>query len=68
MTRGPGLIGHRGEASHAFEAGLGPRVRRRQGVVEAETSPSADAEALAAGAKVEVIAVLGGARLKVRAL
>jgi len=58
------LIGHRGEASHTFDAGLG-----RVFVDGKEWSAElADADALAAGAKVEVIAVLGGARLKVRAL
>ena len=58
------LIGHRGEASHAFEAGLG-----RVFVDGKEWSAELDgAGILAAGAKVEVIAVLGGARLKVRAL
>ena len=58
------LIGHRGEASHAFEAGLG-----RVFVDGKEWSAELDsAGVLTAGAKVEVIAVLGGARLKVRAL
>jgi membrane protein implicated in regulation of membrane protease activity len=58
------LIGHPGEASHTFEAGLG-----RVFVDGKEWSAElADADVLAAGAKVEVIAVLGGARLKVRAL
>jgi membrane protein implicated in regulation of membrane protease activity len=58
------LIGHRGKASHAFEAGLG-----RVFVDGKEWSAELDAGGvLAAGAKVEVIAVLGGARLRVRAL
>lgn len=58
------LIGHRGETSHAFEAGLG-----RVFVDGKEWSAELDApDALATGAKVEVIAVLGGARLRVRAL
>ena len=58
------LIGHRGEASHAFAAGLG-RVFVDGKEWSAELD---DASVLAAGAKVEVIAVLGGARLRVRAL
>jgi membrane protein implicated in regulation of membrane protease activity len=58
------LIGHRGEAANAFEAGLG-----RVFVDGKEWSAELDgAGALAAGAKVQVIAVLGGARLRVRAL
>ena len=58
------LIGHRGETSHAFEAGLG-----RVFVDGKEWSAELDgAGALTAGAKVQVIAVLGGARLRVRAL
>jgi membrane protein implicated in regulation of membrane protease activity len=61
---GARLIGHRGEASRAFEAGLG-----RVFVDGKEWSAELDgAGAVAAGAKVEVIAVLGGARLRVRAL
>jgi membrane protein implicated in regulation of membrane protease activity len=58
------LISHRGEVSHAFDGGLG-RVFVDGKEWSAELD---DAGALAAGAKVEVIAVLGGARLKVRAL
>ena len=58
------LIGHRGEASHTFEAGLG-RVFVDGKEWSAELD---DPGVLAAGAKVEVIAVLGGARLRVRAL
>ena len=58
------LIGHRGEASHAFEAGLGRVfVDGKEWSAELE-----DSGVLAAGAKVQVISVLGGARLRVRAL
>ena len=58
------LIGRRGEASHVFDAGVG-----RVFVDGKEWAAELDgAGALAAGGKVEVIAVLGGARLKVRAL
>lgn len=60
---GARLVGHRGEASHVFEGGLG-----RVFIDGKEWSAELDgADALPAGAKVEVIAVLGGARLKVRA-
>jgi membrane protein implicated in regulation of membrane protease activity len=58
------LIGHRGAASHAFEAGVG-RVFVDGKEWAAEL---VDAGGLSAGARVEVIAVLGGARLRVRAL
>jgi len=58
------LISHHGEVSKAFEGGLG-----RVFVDGKEWSAEQDgAGALAAGDKVQVIAVLGGARLKVRAL
>jgi membrane protein implicated in regulation of membrane protease activity len=58
------LIGHRGETSHAFEAGLG-----RVFVDGKEWSAELDGgTVLAAGAKVVVVAVEGGARLKVRAV
>src|SRR5450432_2939667 len=58
------LIGHRGEAAAAFESGLG-----RVFVDGKEWSAElADGGALAAGARVEVSAVLSGARLKGRAL
>jgi membrane protein implicated in regulation of membrane protease activity len=61
---GARLIGHRGQASHAFEAGLG-----RVFVDGKEWSAELDgAGVVAAGATVQVIAVLGGARLRVRAL
>ena len=58
------LIGHHGEAAGAFDAGLG----RVFGDGKEWSAELADAESLAAGAKIEVIAVLGGARLRVRAL
>ncbi|HEY2482360.1 MAG TPA: NfeD family protein [Caulobacteraceae bacterium] len=57
------LVGHRGEAATAFEGGSG-----RVFVDGKEWSAVLDgAELLAAGAKVEVVEVLGGARLRVRA-
>ena len=58
------LIGHRGSASAAFDGGLG-----RVFVDGKEWSARLDGEGpLAAGAPIEVIAVLTGARLRVRAL
>jgi membrane protein implicated in regulation of membrane protease activity len=61
---GARLIGHRGEASHAFDAGSG-----RVFVDGKEWAADLDGAAtLVRGAKVEVVAVLGGARLRVRAL
>jgi membrane protein implicated in regulation of membrane protease activity len=60
---GARLLGHRGEASHAFDGGLG-----RVFIDGKEWSAELDgADTLPAGARVEVIAVLGGARLRVRA-
>lgn len=56
------LIGHRGEACGPFEAGLG-RVFVDGKEWAAEL---ADGAAVARGARVEVVAVLGGARLRVR--
>ena len=57
------LVGHRGEAVAAFEGGDG-----RVFVDGKEWAAVLDgAGPIAAGAKVEVIEVLGGARLKVRA-
>jgi inner membrane protein len=58
------LIGHRGEATAAFESGLG-----RVFVDGKEWSAElVDGEAIAAGARVEVTAVLSGARLRVKAV
>jgi membrane protein implicated in regulation of membrane protease activity len=58
------LIGHRGEASAAFEAGLG-----RVFVDGKEWSAElADGGAISAGTRVEVTAVLSGARLRVKAV
>ena len=58
------LIGHRGSASASFEGGLG-----RVFVDGKEWSARLDGDGpLPAGAPIEVIAVLTGARLKVRAL
>lgn len=58
------LVGHRGEAVAPFDGEDG-----RVFVDGKEWSAELDAaDALAAGAKVEVIAVLGGARLRVRAI
>jgi membrane protein implicated in regulation of membrane protease activity len=58
------LIGHRGEASAAFQSGLG-----RVFVDGKEWSAElVGGEAISAGAKVEVTAVLSGARLRVKAV
>ncbi|HEY1448673.1 MAG TPA: NfeD family protein, partial [Caulobacteraceae bacterium] len=57
------LVGHRGEAATAFEGDCG-----RVFVDGKEWSAVLDGPGpLAAGAKVEVLEVLGGARLRVRA-
>jgi membrane protein implicated in regulation of membrane protease activity len=57
------LVGHHGEAATAFEGGCG-----RVFVDGKEWSAELDgAELLTPGAKVEVVEVLGGARLRVRA-
>jgi membrane protein implicated in regulation of membrane protease activity len=57
------LIGRQAEAAAAFEAGLGRVfVDGKEWSAELEGAGS-----IPAGAKVEVIAVLGGARLRVRA-
>jgi inner membrane protein len=61
---GARLIGHHGEASQTFEAGLG-----RVFVDGKEWSAETEGEqVIAAGAKIEVVAICGGARLRVRAL
>ncbi len=57
------IVGHRGQVAAAFQAGLGRVfVDGKEWAAEAE-----GAGALAVGQPVEVIAVEGGARLKVRA-
>ena len=58
------LISHHGEVAHAFAGGAG-RVFVDGKEWSAELQ---DGDTLAVGAKVEVVAVVGGARLKVRAL